>query len=246
MLVAELNRSLLFSKNVADWIQEEKAIVSARNRQNVLVGNICDGLTMPLGWCYFPTDSSILFTGFIIIFSVSDRSKKYFYLLILQLSISDKTQIPHTLMQFTMVRQYSLWQFYQECVFFIIFSMDITMGWRFVLLSVVLSTKRYFYLISESMSFTWHRLFMQALRLSHKALNETAPGKIVNLLSNDVNRFDAILNVLHPLWASPLMTIVASYILWVETRWAGMIGLFVVLLIVPIQSELQFLLFEFQ
>lgn len=79
--------------------------------------------------------------------------------------------------------------------------------------------------------------FLQSLRLSQKALSETAPGKIVNLLSNDVSRFDIISVVLHPLWTSPLMTIVASYILWQRTGWAGMIGLVVVFLIVPIQSK---------
>lgn len=78
----------------------------------------------------------------------------------------------------------------------------------------------------------------QSLQLSQRALSETAPGKLANLLSNDVNRFEIVSLVLHPLWTSPLMTIVATYILWQETRWAGMIGLLTVFLIVPIQSKL--------
>lgn len=79
--------------------------------------------------------------------------------------------------------------------------------------------------------------YCQALRLSQKSLIETSPGKIVNLLSNDVSRFEIISLLVHPLWASPLLTISAAYILWQETQWAGMIGLAVILLIVPIQSK---------
>lgn len=73
--------------------------------------------------------------------------------------------------------------------------------------------------------------------MSQRALANTAPGKLVNLLSNDVSRFDIISVVMHPLWASPLMTIIAAYILWIEIRWAGMIGIAIVFLIVPIQSN---------
>lgn len=77
----------------------------------------------------------------------------------------------------------------------------------------------------------------QSLQLSQRALANTAPGKLVNLLSNDVSRFDIISVVIHPLWASPLMTIIAAYILWIEIRWAGIIGIAIVFLIVPIQSN---------
>lgn len=77
----------------------------------------------------------------------------------------------------------------------------------------------------------------QSLQLSQRALTDTAPGKLVNLLSNDVNRFDIISVLVNPLWCSPVMTIIAAYILWVEVRWAGMIGMAIVFLIVPIQSN---------
>lgn len=80
-------------------------------------------------------------------------------------------------------------------------------------------------------------LVFQALRLSHTALGDTAPGKIVNLLSNDVNRFDIVSIVINSMWAAPLMTVIAGVLLWHEIQWAGMVGMAIVFIVVPLQSE---------
>lgn len=81
-------------------------------------------------------------------------------------------------------------------------------------------------------------IYRKALRLSQTALGQTAPGKVVNLLSNDVNRFDIVSLFLNAMWTGPLMTLIAGYLLWVEVGWAGMIGIAVVFVVVPIQSKL--------
>lgn len=73
------------------------------------------------------------------------------------------------------------------------------------------------------------------MRLSHTALGDTAPGKVVNLLSNDVNRFDIVSLVVNSMWNAPLMTIIAGYLLWREAQWAGIVGISVVFVVVPIQ-----------
>lgn len=78
---------------------------------------------------------------------------------------------------------------------------------------------------------------LQALRLSQTALGDTAPGKVVNLLSNDVNRFDIVSMFLHAMWTAPLMALIVGYLLWVEIRWAGMVGIAIVFIVVPIQSK---------
>lgn len=80
-------------------------------------------------------------------------------------------------------------------------------------------------------------LFLKALRLSQTALGETAPGKVVNLLSNDVNRFDSMSMFINSMWTAPLLVIIVSYLLWIEVKWAGMIGILVVFIVVPIQSK---------
>lgn len=80
-------------------------------------------------------------------------------------------------------------------------------------------------------------IYRKALRLSQAALGQTSPGKVVNLLSNDVNRFDIVSLFLNAMWTAPLMTIIVAIILWQEIQWAGIIGIAIVFVVVPIQSE---------
>lgn len=43
---------------------------------------------------------------------------------------------------------------------------------------------------------------------------------------------------LNAMWTAPLLVVIVGYLLWCEIAWSGMIGLLVVFIIVPIQSEL--------
>lgn len=61
-----------------------------------------------------------------------------------------------------------------------------------------------------------HFFVFQSLRLSQTALGETAPGKVVNLLSNDVSRFDMISLLLNTLWTAPVLSIIVTCLLWRE------------------------------
>lgn len=61
----------------------------------------------------------------------------------------------------------------------------------------------------------------------------------MNLLSNDVYRFDAMSMFVNALWTGPLLLIAVGYLLWQEVQFAGMVGLLIVFIIVPIQSELK-------
>ncbi|KAI4831627.1 hypothetical protein KUCAC02_001163, partial [Chaenocephalus aceratus] len=49
-----------------------------------------------------------------------------------------------------------------------------------------------------------HMIYKKALGLSSESMGQTTTGRIVNLLSNDVNRFDEITLNLHYLWLGPL------------------------------------------
>ncbi|KAL9698307.1 hypothetical protein quinque_001748 [Culex quinquefasciatus] len=79
-------------------------------------------------------------------------------------------------------------------------------------------------------------IYRKALRLSRTALGDTAPGKVVNLLSNDVNRFDIVSVFLHSMWSAPLLAIIVGVLLYVEIGVAGLIGMIVIFIVTPIQA----------
>lgn len=79
-------------------------------------------------------------------------------------------------------------------------------------------------------------VYRKALRLSKTALGDTSPGKVVNLLSNDVSRFDIVSVFVHSMWSAPLLTLIVGYLLWVESGYGGLIGMFVIFVVTPIQA----------
>lgn len=76
------------------------------------------------------------------------------------------------------------------------------------------------------------------MKLSQTALGETETGKVVNLLSNDVNRFDLVTMFLNSMWTAPLLSIIVGILLYIEIGIAGIIGIVIVFIVVPIQSKI--------
>lgn len=58
----------------------------------------------------------------------------------------------------------------------------------------------------------------------------------MNLLSNDVNRFDIAVIFLHYLWIGPLETIVVTYFLWQEVGVSSIFGVAALLMFIPLQG----------
>ncbi|XP_050734387.1 ATP-binding cassette sub-family C member 4-like isoform X2 [Eriocheir sinensis] len=81
-------------------------------------------------------------------------------------------------------------------------------------------------------------LFRKALRLSKAALGKTTTGQMVNLLSNDVSRFDTSAIFLHYIWIGPLQTFIVLGILWNEIGPSCLAGIMLLLLFVPFQTWL--------
>ncbi|KAL0895660.1 hypothetical protein ABMA27_011740 [Loxostege sticticalis] len=81
-------------------------------------------------------------------------------------------------------------------------------------------------------------IYRKSLRLSKTALGETTVGQVVNLLSNDVNRFDVAIIFLHYLWIGPLATVIITYLMWLEISWAAVVGVGFMLLFIPLQAYL--------
>ena len=74
--------------------------------------------------------------------------------------------------------------------------------------------------------------------MSQKALCKTDIGQMINLCSNDVNRFDLLFVYLHFLWVGPLVMIIATAVLYYYIGFASMAGLVVLFIIVPIQRTM--------
>ncbi|XP_063224182.1 ATP-binding cassette sub-family C member 4-like isoform X2 [Bacillus rossius redtenbacheri] len=81
-------------------------------------------------------------------------------------------------------------------------------------------------------------LYRKSLRLSKTALRQTTPGQAVNLLSNDVSRYDQAVIFLHYLWVGPVQTVVATYFMWREVGFCALLGVIVLLLFIPLQAYL--------
>lgn len=91
-----------------------------------------------------------------------------------------------------------------------------------------------------SLEFYKQKYFCQALRLSHQAMGHTTAGQVVNLLSNDVNRFDVVPIFMHYLWIGPLETALCSYLMWRDMGWSALMGVATLLLTIPLQGKFTF------
>lgn len=74
------------------------------------------------------------------------------------------------------------------------------------------------------------------MRLSKTALGTATVGHVVNLLSNDVNRFDTSLLYLNYVWIGPVQTIVVTYFLWQEIEVSSIFGVAALIIFIPLQS----------
>ncbi|CAH1736108.1 unnamed protein product [Aphis gossypii] len=108
--------------------------------------------------------------------------------------------------------------------------------------SILMSTILIFYTYEEIMNEIMKvkvaccsLIFRKTLCLSHKTFGETAVGQVINLISNDVNRFDCAIN-LHYLWIGPLQIIIGIYFLWQEIGVSLLIGVATFFFFIPLQS----------
>ncbi|XP_029521300.1 ATP-binding cassette sub-family C member 4-like isoform X2 [Oncorhynchus nerka] len=81
-----------------------------------------------------------------------------------------------------------------------------------------------------------HMIYKKALCLSSAAMGKTTTGQIVNLLSNDVNKFDEVTIFLHFLWVGPLQAAAVLGLLWVEIGPSCLAGMAVLVILMPTQT----------
>ncbi|XP_072034829.1 ATP-binding cassette sub-family C member 4-like [Amphiura filiformis] len=79
-------------------------------------------------------------------------------------------------------------------------------------------------------------VYRKAVRLSGVALGKTTVGQLVNILSNDVNRFDQGVIFLHYLWIAPLQLCIVSALLWPAFGPYSLLGPVIFCLLSPFQA----------
>lgn len=80
-------------------------------------------------------------------------------------------------------------------------------------------------------------VYRKALKLSKQALAATKAGQIVNLISNDVSRFDMTMLFLDHLVLGPIEILVGMVLIFNSVGWIGLSGAIFLLISMPIQCE---------
>lgn len=80
---------------------------------------------------------------------------------------------------------------------------------------------------------------MQTLRLSKMSNTERekSSGHVLNLMSNDVARFEMVAVFVHWVWSAPLLILVIAWILYERMSWPPLIGVGIILIVVPLQCK---------
>lgn len=82
-------------------------------------------------------------------------------------------------------------------------------------------------------------MYRKTLKLSKRVAGSTPTGYLINLLSNDVARFDVILILVHYAWLLPFQSVLICYLIWRKIGMAAVAGVACLLLqTVPVQTRL--------
>nr|CAH7760502.1 unnamed protein product [Callosobruchus chinensis] len=89
-------------------------------------------------------------------------------------------------------------------------------------------------------------IYRKALKLNKAALGEVTIGQMINLLANDVSRFESCLQELHDLWVGPLETLIVMYLTYYYMGYSALAGPLFLLCFVPFQLYLGKLISKFR
>ncbi|CAH1368627.1 unnamed protein product, partial [Tenebrio molitor] len=79
-------------------------------------------------------------------------------------------------------------------------------------------------------------IYRKTLRLDLVSLSGPTVGNVVNLMSNDVNRFDLALLYLHYIWIAPLQMLLCLLFMYQEVEIAAVCGIAAILAFIPLQA----------
>ncbi|XP_062563883.1 ATP-binding cassette sub-family C member 4-like [Armigeres subalbatus] len=80
-------------------------------------------------------------------------------------------------------------------------------------------------------------IYNKSLKLTKSTTaSEGLNGKILNLLTNDVSKFDIALAFIHDLWKGPMESLLLGYFIYMELDFAGLLGMAFLLSFIPLQA----------
>ncbi|XP_014206367.1 multidrug resistance-associated protein 4-like [Copidosoma floridanum] len=80
-------------------------------------------------------------------------------------------------------------------------------------------------------------IYRKSLRLKKSILDKTAAGQVVNLMSNDVSRFDMLFQYLNFVWITPIQIVIIMYVMWNDIGMMLLVGIAILFVIaVPLQA----------
>ncbi|KAG9391170.1 ABC transporter transmembrane region [Carpediemonas membranifera] len=83
-----------------------------------------------------------------------------------------------------------------------------------------------------------HAVYRKTTRVSESIRQRSSTGKLVNLLFTDTQRIQTVFNFMHLIWSSPFQIIVALTLLSYSIGPAGLAGVAVMILMIPVNSKL--------
>uniref|UniRef100_A0A1A9WTQ7 Multidrug resistance-associated protein lethal(2)03659 n=1 Tax=Glossina brevipalpis TaxID=37001 RepID=A0A1A9WTQ7_9MUSC len=79
-------------------------------------------------------------------------------------------------------------------------------------------------------------IYRKCLRMSKNTNNDELRGRAINLLSNDLGRFDIALCFLHDIWKGPTESLIIGYLMFREIGISAIIGVTFMLSFIPLQA----------
>lgn len=84
---------------------------------------------------------------------------------------------------------------------------------------------------------TFFLIPLKILSFSKYTLNDGTAGQAINLMSNDVSRFDWLMCFTDDFWKAPLTSAVAAYFIFTQVGYSGLVGMAILLLFMPFQGK---------
>lgn len=80
-------------------------------------------------------------------------------------------------------------------------------------------------------------IYKKALSMPKSAMSEGLNGRMINLMSNDLMRFEMALAFLHDVWKGPMEAILFTYFIYLEIGISAVIGITFLLSFIPLQGS---------